>query len=55
MQLCNDDLCSVPEFTGVAVRMGKPSPPVIIGTLENDPQSDAEIAEWCQIANVLHD
>ena len=24
MQLCNDDLCSVPEFTGVAVRMGKP-------------------------------
>ena len=22
MQLCNDDFCSVPEFTGVAVRMG---------------------------------
>ena len=24
MQLCNDDFCSVPEFTGVAVRMGRP-------------------------------
>ena len=23
MQLCNDDFCSVPEFTGVAIRMGK--------------------------------
>jgi L-arabinose isomerase len=55
MQLCNDDLCSVPEFTGVAVRMGRKAPPVIIGTLGNDPQADAEIAEWCSIANVLHD
>ncbi|HEC03767.1 MAG TPA: arabinose isomerase, partial [Phycisphaerales bacterium] len=32
MQLCNDDLCSVPEFTGVAIRMGKKPPPVILGT-----------------------
>ena len=46
MQLCNDDYCSVPEFTGVAVRMGRPAPPVIIGMRENDPQADAEIAEW---------
>lgn len=55
MQLCNDDFCSVPEFTGVAIRMGKPLPGVIIGTLEDDPEADAEIAEWCQIAKVLHD
>lgn len=55
MQLCNDDLCSVPEFTGVAVRMGKKVPPVILGTLENDPEADAEIADWCDIAKVLHD
>ena len=26
MQLCNDDFCSVPEFTGVAIRMGKRPP-----------------------------
>lgn len=55
MQLCNDDFCSVPEFTGVAIRMGKQPPPVILGTLHDDPAADAELAEWCSIAKVLHD
>lgn len=55
MQLCNDDFCSVPEFTGVAIRMGRSAPPVVLGMLENDPVADAELAEWCQIAKVLHD
>lgn len=55
MQLCNDDFCSVPEFTGVAIRMGKKAPEVILGTRENDPQVDAELARWCSIAHVLHD
>ncbi|MGC4055094.1 MAG: L-fucose/L-arabinose isomerase family protein [Paludibaculum sp.] len=53
MQLVNDDFCSVPEFTGVAIRMGKPAPEVILGTLENDPQADAEIADWCDVAKAL--
>ena len=55
MQLCNDDLCSVPEFTGVAIRMGKKVSDVIIGTLHDDPQVDKAIAEWAKIAHVLHD
>jgi L-arabinose isomerase len=55
MQLCNDDFCAVPEFGGVAVRMGKKVPPVILGSLQDDPQAEAEIAEWCGIAMVLHD
>lgn len=55
MQLCNDDFCSVPEFAGVAVRMGKRVPDCVIGTLEDDPQADAELEEYCQIAKVLHD
>jgi L-arabinose isomerase len=55
MQLCNDDLCAVPEFTGVAIRMGKKPPPVILGTLEDDPTADREISQWCNIAKVLHD
>jgi L-arabinose isomerase len=55
MQLSNDDFCSVPEFTGVAIRMGKRAPGVILGTLEDDPAADAEIADWCRIACVLHD
>ncbi len=55
MQLCNDDFCSVPEFTGVAIRMGRKAPPVILGTLEDDPLAAAEVAEWCSLAKVLHD
>jgi len=55
IQLANDDFCSVPEFAGVAIRMGKIVPEVIIGTLEEDDEADAEIARFCRIANVLHD
>jgi L-arabinose isomerase len=54
MQLYNDDICSLPEFTGVAVRMGKRVPDTIIGTLYDDPAADAEIDEYCRIARVLH-
>ena len=54
-QLENDNICSVPEFTGVAIRMGKRVNDVIIGTLYNDPEAEKEIACWCDIAKVLHD
>lgn len=55
MQLYNDDICSLPEFAGVAARMGKKVPDMIIGTLYDDPAADAEIEEYCRIAAVLHD
>lgn len=55
MQLENDNICSVPEFTGVAIRMGKKVNDVIIGHLYNDEKAHDEIAEWCNIAKVLHD
>lgn len=55
IQLCNDDICSVPEFCSVAVRMGKKVPSVIIGLLEGDSEADEEIESWCRIAHVLHD
>lgn len=55
MQLYNDDICSLPEFAGVAARMGKRVPEMIIGTLHDDPQADAEIEEYCRIAAILHD
>jgi L-arabinose isomerase len=54
MQLYNDDICSLPEFTGVALRMGKKVPEVIIGTLDNDPDADIRVNEFCSIARVLH-
>jgi L-arabinose isomerase len=35
--------------------MGKKPPEVVLGTLENDPQADADIASWCDVAMALHD
>lgn len=55
MQLENDNICSVPEFTGVAIRFGKPVKDVIIGCLYNDKDAINEISKWCEIAKVLHD
>ncbi|MBO5788576.1 MAG: arabinose isomerase, partial [Clostridia bacterium] len=54
MQLENDNICSVPEFIGVAIRMGKKVNDVIIGTLYNDEEADLAVKEWCDIACVLH-
>lgn len=54
-QLENDNICSVPEFTSVAIRMGRKVADVILGTLHDDAQASAEIHTWCEIAKVLHD
>ena len=55
MQLENDNICSVPEFTGVAIRMGKKISDVIIGCLYDDENVKKEVTKWCDIAKVLHD
>ena len=55
MQLVNDDICALPEFAGVAARFGKRVPDLIIGTLFDDREVDAQIDEYCRIAKVLHD
>jgi L-arabinose isomerase len=55
MQLANDDFCSIPEFLGVAIRMGKRPPEVVLGTLHNDPAADADLRDWCDVARALHD
>jgi L-arabinose isomerase len=55
MQLANDDFCSIPEFLGVALRMGRPAPEAVLGTLHDDPAAEGEIAEWCRVACALHD
>lgn len=54
-QLYNDDICALPEFAGVAVRMGKKVPEMIIGTLHDDPAAERAIGKYCRIAAVLHD
>lgn len=54
MQLENDNICSVPEFTGVAIRFGKKIADIIIGTLYDDEEADKQISDWCDVAIVLH-
>jgi len=54
MQLENDNICSVPEFMGVANRLGKKIHDVIIGTLYDDVKAKEELGQWCDIAKVLH-
>jgi L-arabinose isomerase len=54
MQLENDNICSVPEFTSVTIRMGKKINDVIIGTLYDDEDAKKEVGQWCDIAKVLH-
>lgn len=53
MQLENDSVCSVAEFTCVANRYGKPVNDVVLGYLYGDEKADAQIADWCDIAKVL--
>ena len=55
MQLENDNICSVPEFIGVANRLGRPVKDTVIGYLYGDEKAQAELAQWCEIAKVLHD
>ena len=54
MQLENDNICSVPEFIGVANRLNKKIYDVVIGTLYDDKEAKKEIADWCDIAKVLN-
>ena len=54
-QLYTAHLCSVPEFTGVAIRYGRPVADVIIGQLEGDAKAAEEVRQWCAVAHVLHD
>ena len=54
MQLENDNVCSVPEFTGVAIRLGRKVSDVILGCLYDDQEAKKEIADWCDIAKALH-
>lgn len=54
IQLENDNICAVPEFIGVAARLGHPVADTVIGRLYGDEKAKAEIREWCDIAGVLH-
>jgi L-arabinose isomerase len=54
LELLNDDICAIPEFTSVALRFGRQIPPTLIGSLYEDASAEVEIREYCQIAKVLN-
>ncbi|WP_010268414.1 L-fucose/L-arabinose isomerase family protein [Paenibacillus senegalensis] len=51
MQLANDNICSLPEISGVLIRAGQPAAGMIVGTLHEDARAEKEIEKWCQVAN----
>ena len=53
MQLENDNICSVPEFTGVAIRMGQAVADIVIGSLRGDEAAEKELHDWCDVAAAL--
>jgi len=55
MQLCNDDFCSISEFMGVALRLGRKPPFAVLGHENDDAIADRDIVSWCNIAKALHD
>ena len=46
MQLCNDDICSMPEFAGVYERVGAPMPFFIVEAASNEERIRARIGEF---------
>ena len=55
IQLCNDNICAIPEFVNTSIRMGRKPPELVIGHLQGDERAERELREWCQISKVLHD
>ncbi len=46
MQLCNDDVCSMPEVAGVYARLGKPVPEFLIATKGNSAKIAHAVDVW---------
>ncbi|QJD84520.1 L-fucose/L-arabinose isomerase family protein [Cohnella herbarum] len=51
MQLVNDNICALPEISGVLRRIGKPAAGMVVGTLNEDPRARNELKDWCLAAN----
>jgi len=53
MQLCNDDVCAMPEIAGVYERLGKSIPPCIVASASQSERIQLEIAEWVSAATAM--
>ena len=51
MQLCNDDICAMPEIAGVYGRLGRKIPPCIVASSSQSEAVKKEVSEWVAAAN----
>ena len=53
MQLCNDDVCAMPEIAGVYERLGKGIPPCIVASSSQRKRIQKQISEWIAAASAM--
>lgn len=53
MQLCNDDVCAMPEAAGVYERLGKKIPPCIVASSAQGEYIKKEVSEWVAAATAM--
>lgn len=53
MQLANDDVCAIPEISGVYERLGREIPPCIVSAMGNVTKAEREIREWVRAARAM--
>ncbi len=53
MQLCNDDICAMPEIAGVYERLGKKVPPCIVASSSQSEYIKKEVSEWIAAATAM--
>ncbi len=53
MQLCNDDICAMPEVAGVYERLGRNVPPCIVASSSQSEYIKKQIAEWVSAASAM--
>ena len=53
MQLCNDDVCAMPEAAGVYERLGRKIPPCLVASASMQDYIRREVHEWIAAANAI--
>lgn len=53
MQLANDDVCAMPEISGVYERLGRAMPSCIVAASSNEELIRREVGEWVAAANAM--
>ena len=53
MQLCNDDVCAMPEVAGVYERLGKPIPSCIVASSSQSKKIKKQVSEWIAAATAM--